>query len=82
MRAGDERQTGLTLQHVELNTELTLQHVEQSPDQTQTLIEVKNLLTSKRHHMVHLGPYAYPFAQLVVMVTGHMGHHGLAGFQF
>ena len=31
--------------------------------------------------MVYLGADADPFAQLVVVVAGHMGHHRLAGLQ-
>ena len=34
----------------------------------------------KRHHMVHFGAYAYPFAQLVVVVAGDVGDDGFAGF--
>jgi hypothetical protein len=32
-------------------------------------------------HMVHLGANADPFADLVVVVAGHMGHHRLAAGQ-
>jgi hypothetical protein len=28
--------------------------------------------------MVYLGAYAYPFANVMVVVAGHMGHQSLA----
>jgi hypothetical protein len=30
--------------------------------------------------MVNFGAYAYPFAQLVVVVAGDVGYDGFAGF--
>jgi len=33
------------------------------------------------HHVVHLGAEAYAFADLVVVVRRHMGHHALAVLQ-
>ena len=35
----------------------------------------------ERHHMVHLRADAYPLAQCVVVVAGHVGQHGLAAGQ-
>ena len=35
----------------------------------------------ERHHVVHLGPYANPFSQTVVVVAGYMGLHNLSPHQ-
>jgi hypothetical protein len=32
------------------------------------------------HHMIHFSADAYPLAEFVIMVAGHMGHDLFAGF--
>ena len=82
-KAGDE--SGGTSQHAQLyNAIINIAHYAINTAARVIYIPNKDDLNSafprKRHHMVDFSAYAYPFAQLMVVVAGDVGDDGFASF--